>query len=378
MSVADKLTKLTTDITSAYNSIQSKGGTIPSHKNTDNLSTAISSIPTDEWKPQPDWWDIDSILANDTENYPCKIIALLRNTESTTTIDRLNADKIKTSDGVEYDTSSTSYSHTWDTTKDKPCSLGYKTRYVIWYFSNVRVDDYNKYVPKNTLYIIAKNINTNKNFNAFCQLPICECIELIDCYFSGNYLFFNNNYNMQKITGVNSNANNLTGSGTGTFQNCYNLKDLDLKCNNTTEYSMRSAFANCHALKTIENLDLESMGIKPNLVRSYWGFGSSAIKTIREINFDNIDTSSANNYTQTFSSLLSLIEVETIGEIKVSGINLSNCVLLSHDTLIRFLNALYDYSSSSGTYTLTLGNTNLAKLTSAEIQIGTDKGWTIN
>lgn len=46
MSIASKLTKLETDITNAYSSINTKGGTIPSNKNTENLQNAISSIPT--------------------------------------------------------------------------------------------------------------------------------------------------------------------------------------------------------------------------------------------------------------------------------------------------------------------------------------------
>ena len=44
MSIATKLTKLETDITNAYSAVQTKGGTIPSDKNTNNLATAISSI----------------------------------------------------------------------------------------------------------------------------------------------------------------------------------------------------------------------------------------------------------------------------------------------------------------------------------------------
>lgn len=44
MSIATKLTKLETDITSAYSAVQTKGGTIPQNKNTENLATAISSI----------------------------------------------------------------------------------------------------------------------------------------------------------------------------------------------------------------------------------------------------------------------------------------------------------------------------------------------
>lgn len=46
MSIASKLTKLETDITDAYSAIQTKGGTIPSNKNTNNLSTSINSIPS--------------------------------------------------------------------------------------------------------------------------------------------------------------------------------------------------------------------------------------------------------------------------------------------------------------------------------------------
>lgn len=46
MSIATSLTKLETDITNAYGSINTKGGTIPSNKNTENLQNAISSIPT--------------------------------------------------------------------------------------------------------------------------------------------------------------------------------------------------------------------------------------------------------------------------------------------------------------------------------------------
>ena len=44
MSISSNLTKLTTDITNAYTSINNKGGTIPANKNTNNLSTAIDSI----------------------------------------------------------------------------------------------------------------------------------------------------------------------------------------------------------------------------------------------------------------------------------------------------------------------------------------------
>ena len=46
MSVASQLEQLETDITNAYSAINTKGGTIPAYKNTNNLATAISSIPS--------------------------------------------------------------------------------------------------------------------------------------------------------------------------------------------------------------------------------------------------------------------------------------------------------------------------------------------
>lgn len=45
MSIATELNTLRTNLTSAYSAISSKGGTVPTDKNTANLSTAINSIP---------------------------------------------------------------------------------------------------------------------------------------------------------------------------------------------------------------------------------------------------------------------------------------------------------------------------------------------
>ena len=44
MSIASELTNLSTNITNAYDAINTKGGTIPANKNTANLATAINSI----------------------------------------------------------------------------------------------------------------------------------------------------------------------------------------------------------------------------------------------------------------------------------------------------------------------------------------------
>lgn len=48
MSVAEKINKLKTDISEAYNSVQYKNGILPQYKNTENLSVAILSIKSEE------------------------------------------------------------------------------------------------------------------------------------------------------------------------------------------------------------------------------------------------------------------------------------------------------------------------------------------
>lgn len=50
---------------------------------------------------------------------------------------------------------------------------------------------------------------------------------------------------------------------------------------------------------------------------------------------------------------------------------------LTHESLMSIINALKDYSGSGSTYTCTLGEANLAKLTDAEKAIATEKGWTL-
>ena len=52
---------------------------------------------------------------------------------------------------------------------------------------------------------------------------------------------------------------------------------------------------------------------------------------------------------------------------------LSNCPKLTHDSLMNVINEAADVTSSPKT--LTLGSTNLNKLTDEEKAIATNKGW---
>jgi hypothetical protein len=67
----------------------------------------------------------------------------------------------------------------------------------------------------------------------------------------------------------------------------------------------------------------------------------------------------------------------TISGVIANNFTISACSKLTHDSLISIIEHLKDYSSSTTTYTCTLGTTNLAKLTDEEKAIATDRGWTL-
>ena len=57
--------------------------------------------------------------------------------------------------------------------------------------------------------------------------------------------------------------------------------------------------------------------------------------------------------------------------------SLTQFTQLSKESLLSFLNCLADITSSGKSYTIPLGSANLAKLSSDEIKIATDKGWSV-
>ena len=77
--------------------------------------------------------------------------------------------------------------------------------------------------------------------------------------------------------------------------------------------------------------------------------------------------------TYCFSGCTALETIIGNPNFKVS-VDFSSCTKLTHDSLMVVINGLQTVTE---TQTLTLGSTNLAKLTDAEKQIATDKGWTL-
>ena len=67
----------------------------------------------------------------------------------------------------------------------------------------------------------------------------------------------------------------------------------------------------------------------------------------------------------------------TIGnEFNADNLDLSHSELLSVDTLVGMLNAIADRTGQTA-FTLTLGSTNLEKLSNEQLAIATEKNWTL-
>jgi len=129
-------------------------------------------------------------------------------------------------------------------------------------------------------------------------------------------------------------------------------------------------FNYCGALTTIPQLDTSNG-------TSFYGMFFFCI-SLTSIPLLNMSSMSSTDWNNMFYNCTALENVTFEGTIPVRG-NMSvfsSCPNLTVDSLMSFINALTNMNSSA-TYTITIGSTNLAKLTEEQIQIATDKRITL-
>ena len=156
------------------------------------------------------------------------------------------------------------------------------------------------------------------------------------------------------------------------FSRNNNRNDLAAKLkysdtSNGTDFS--DMFINCSDLMSIPAFDT-SNGTNFNCMFVF----CDSLVTISQLNFTKATTSYA--LSDIFYACGSLINLNIAGTINATGLNVQYSPL-SHDSLMSIINALADKIGVSGTWKVTLGATNLAKLTAEEIAIAEGKGWTL-
>lgn len=151
-----------------------------------------------------------------------------------------------------------------------------------------------------------------------------------------------------------------------TFWNCYCLQYFP-QLDTSSVIDMNATFINCKSLRSIPQLDTSSV---KNMDATFYGCDSLR-------NIPQLDTSSVTVISYAFASCKSLVNLGGFKNLKVA-LDLSPCTLLTHQSLMNVINNLYDLSANGlSAQTLTLGATNLAKLTDEEKAVASNKGWTL-
>lgn len=258
--------------------------------NTENSWSAVQpgSYTVTPWEPDPNWQDIETILEQDTEEYPAKMIVLLNGDSAT--MDLQHANFYRMSDGVTYtDVLGTqTITHTWDTSLDVYTDTGACTRYVIYYFSDPYVTSRNSYIPSNGIYAISKGVSwiyTNTSITTTAPLntyalaynkPLLECLKIKEATFERCTSLYRWCSNSEKLKRVDIDFGNLNAVTfpRGMFSNCSSLNEVNFT--NIQNFStFDRMFESCGGLSYI-TLDFSDVTPLEEPISTYYMFNGAS------------------------------------------------------------------------------------------------------
>lgn len=150
------------------------------------------------------------------------------------------------------------------------------------------------------------------------------------------------------------------------FYGCSSLISIP-QIDTSQAYSMYETFYGCTSLTTIPQLDLTKC--------SGWdGLNSTFYNCIKLQSVPEWDVSNVKNMFNIFYGCKSLTNLGGFVGLQIA-LNLSPCSGLTSEAIMNVINKAADVTASPKT--LTLGSTNIAKLTEAQIAVATNKGWTL-
>ena len=376
MAVSNELNTLKANISNAYNAIQAKGGTIPTNKNTQNLSDAINTIQGGGSASVP-------LFSGSYDRVGLKQIGW-------------------TDEEVDY---YNQYGVRWNSSENSVFTLTGED--LLGNDSKT-----SRFIPKST---------TRKKFLDFTQLLGIPLIDTSDV--TAGTSLFRNCYKLTAIPQINT--SNVTSADT-MFHYCTSLLTIPL-LDTSKVTTMASMFAGCAALQTIPKLNISVCTNTSGMFN-----GCTALRIIPQIDMSNVtnmsgmfnscksletipqlDTSKVSSYSNVFNGCINLTRLPSLNlgsAINVTDLfkecskltdvgglidfgktvtastaannsyytlTLTQCKALTHDSLLNIINGLYDISGKA-TQKILLGTDNKAKLTAEEIAIATNKGWTVS
>ena len=145
------------------------------------------------------------------------------------------------------------------------------------------------------------------------------------------------------------------------FGRCYNLTTVILP--ESLKYIGQSCFCYC---------GMTNITIPSNVTT----IGNQAFQNCTSLTTINLPSSLTSLGANAFPNCTSLQFVELGQGFNANGLNLSASTKYSRETILQWLNALADRTGQTA-YKLTIGATNLKKLTEEDIAIATAKNWTL-
>ena len=153
----------------------------------------------------------------------------------------------------------------------------------------------------------------------------------------------------------------------GTPQSCINFDDIKEEFDFRGLKSARQIFNSCYMVNIYA--DFSDCEVCQLTFAMSWGgyMDNITIKVSEKLT----DCSDMFAYNVTLKNLAFTDD----SVIACNGLDVSACTGLTHDSLMSILNALQN--KTDGTWAVTLGTTNLGKLSDSEKAIATEKGWTL-
>ena len=209
--------------------------------------------------------------------------------------------------------------------------------------------------------------NVNSMNNAFSNCSSLKSIPLLD---TSNVTNFNQAFayckNLQEIPELNtSNATQTYAM----FSDCTALVTIPLIDTSKVE-NMNNMFSNCYALEVIPELNTSNATTVDSMFSMCYKLNNLPL-----LDFTNV-TNAPNFLGYNWDTNMSITNLAGFHNLRIN-FDVSNCINLTAEILMNIINEALDLSVGGLMCTLTLGSTNVEKLTEEQIAIATSKGWTI-
>ncbi len=346
------------------------------------------------WQPDPLWTNIRTLYDNDplASTYQYRAVYLIAGQDEATEFPAgsfYQNRRYITSDG--YDSGGTlltaAYTHIWDLTKDIIDSKGARIRWIKVYSSNPTaiVSDVNyKHsviwaVFNLSATVVGDTAQYSTGFNHCYALRRFECGSNVTSV--GNYAFRNCSslesiVMTSTITSIGNYAFDscyglvdcflpytVTAIGTNAFQNCYSLSDIVIPSGVTTLGA--SIFSACYSLSEI---------VIPSGVTTLGASAFSNCQSAVKLSIpSSVTSATSTSFSNTFSLQNVVLETNFDANLTLNSGNTNAASTRLSRSVLNAMIAAYKDNSGGTARTLTIGATNLAKLTAEDIAVATDK-----